>query len=951
MNRTITCLFVSLLFIGFINANPVDKKVAKDVAIKFYKHNAPTEILNFSIKESFKTNYKSLTSYYTFVFEAGGFVMVSADDVIIPILGYSYKGELVKGNNNPTAEYWFNSYNENINKIIKSNIDNNETINEWNRIINETFMRNERSVDPLITTTWGQSGTYNDYCPSGVPTGCVATAIAQIMNYHEFPENGASWHLYNHSTYGMQMADFSTSEYDWENMPNTSGSDAVAWLMYHCGVSVDMNYDPSGSGAPGENVTYALANYFKYDQSINYVYASDYTTYDWKLLLKGNLDDGLPVFYGGSGELGGHAFVCDGYDNNDLFHFNWGWDGCQDGYFAIGSLNPGGISFNNSNSAAINIKPSVEGDEDFLWVKKFSGFPNESTAASYISVVDSNVAWTIGRDGTGSGVRYRTFTRTTTGGSIWSGSNVHDYGTAFSMIYGVSATTAYIAVWGTGIDNHIIKTTDGGENWNSILTGSGSDSFLNVGQFFDENNGVVQGDPVNGDYELYTTVNGGLDWTRIEGASIPDPEDASEYGITGLYDAVADTIWYTTNNGYIYKSEDKGYTWNKYQILSVTSTANIDVAFSADAQHGLAIVFVGDSREKFVTDDGGETWDPLNATGNFYYNDVCAIPGTANSFVSVGANFQTPFMGISYSIDGGQTWTDYSDYYKNSQFISIAMVSETKGFAGAFCGEFSKGMWMLGEAESTVIPDFEVSETDVCLNEEVIFTNISIGDADSIRWHFGDGAVPLTATGSGPHIVYYTTAGNKTLSLTAYMEGESITETKNDYISVSIIPEANFTYEFDDENIYLVSFINLSTNTNELTTYKWSFEDNAQSFMENPTYIFNNTGSYDVKLTVYNSYYCFDDTTITVNINNVSVSNLESNNHISIYPIPATSQVTIYSLVKSRIEIFNITGQKILSFVTENKTEHIDVSQFEKGVYLIKIENSENSITKKLIIE
>ena len=137
MIKTITCLFVSLLFIGFINANPVDKKVAKDVAIKFYKYNAPSEISNFSVRESFKTNNKGLTTYYTFVFEAGGFVMVSADDAIIPVLGYSYKGELVKGKNNPVAESWFNSYNEDISKIVKSKLDNTKTNKEWNNIINE----------------------------------------------------------------------------------------------------------------------------------------------------------------------------------------------------------------------------------------------------------------------------------------------------------------------------------------------------------------------------------------------------------------------------------------------------------------------------------------------------------------------------------------------------------------------------------------------------------------------------------------------------------------------------------------------------------------------------------------------------------------------------------------------------------------------------------------------
>jgi len=355
MSRSITLFIIGLLFTSMAFATPVDKKTAKEVAISFYKTNAPDNFTDFSVKETFKDSYKGETSYYIFAFKSGGFVMVAADDAVKPILGYSFKGEFRKSIDNPVAESWFEEYKLRIDNIRTNASDNNETKAEWNNLLNGSSTKNEKTVDPLVETTWGQGNSYNDYCPSNVPVGCVATTMAQIMNYHEYPANGVGWHMFSHSTYGTQIAYFSDGNYDYSSMPNSGGNDDVAWLMYHCGVAVDMNYAPGGSGAQSVDVTYAMANYFKFDQSINYISKANYTDAEWKATLKVDLDNGLPVYYSGSGDAGGHAFVCDGYNSNDYFHFNWGWDGYLDGYFAIGSLNPGGDSFNADNGVVVII--------------------------------------------------------------------------------------------------------------------------------------------------------------------------------------------------------------------------------------------------------------------------------------------------------------------------------------------------------------------------------------------------------------------------------------------------------------------------------------------------------------------------------------------------------------------------------------------------------------------
>jgi hypothetical protein len=209
----------------------------------------------------------------------------------------------------------------------------------------------------------------------------VATAMAQVMKFWNYPTTGTGFHSYNHSKYGTLNANFGSTTYNWANMPNqlTSSSSseqktAVATLMYHCGVSVDMDYDVSANGGSGAYVIsstppkthcaeYALKTYFGYKSTLQGIQKNDYTQTQWINLLKTELDASRPVLYAGFGD-GGHCFIADGYNNNNYFHFNWGWSGSCDGYFALNALNPesGGIgsgagTYNNGQQAVIGIEP------------------------------------------------------------------------------------------------------------------------------------------------------------------------------------------------------------------------------------------------------------------------------------------------------------------------------------------------------------------------------------------------------------------------------------------------------------------------------------------------------------------------------------------------------------------------------------------------------------------
>jgi len=205
---------------------------------------------------------------------------------------------------------------------------------EWQDILDGNIAKGVKAAGPLLETLWNQEPYYNDLCPQNTPIGCVATAMSQIMRYHQWPQNGIGWHKYEHTAYGTQYAHFEETTYSWSSMPiqltsNSTNDEilAVATLCYHAGVSVDMNYDPEGSGAFSRDVLYALTNYFNYDPTTIQIHTFDSTNQtNWINMIKAEIDAGRPVYYAGSSDAsGGHAWVCDGYNDGNELHINWGW--------------------------------------------------------------------------------------------------------------------------------------------------------------------------------------------------------------------------------------------------------------------------------------------------------------------------------------------------------------------------------------------------------------------------------------------------------------------------------------------------------------------------------------------------------------------------------------------------------------------------------------------------
>ncbi|MDD2889673.1 MAG: C10 family peptidase [bacterium] len=372
-----------VLFLGnFLFAAPVSIQTAEKVAKNWYYDKGNLTKSEISVTNNFIESSDKGNVFYIFNFKPNGFVIVSAEDATVPILGYSFEGQYTAANHPIQFDEWMNNYKEqiiyareHITKAPRQNAD------QWNNLIIEPqyFVKGakEKAVSPFITTTWAQENIsastpviYNTQCPTIGSThclvGCAAVAMGQIMKYYNHPTQGVGSHSY-YDTAGCAQtvsANFGTTTYDWTNMPNSLSSstttqrNAVGTLLFHCGVAVNMRYGTSASGAYVPSPVYALKTYFSYNENLGIIYKSSYADTVWARIMRTELDSSRPVLYSGQGS-GGHAFVMDGYSTNTYFHFNWGWEGSENGYFYLNDLTPASYNFNSNQGAIILIKPAV----------------------------------------------------------------------------------------------------------------------------------------------------------------------------------------------------------------------------------------------------------------------------------------------------------------------------------------------------------------------------------------------------------------------------------------------------------------------------------------------------------------------------------------------------------------------------------------------------------------
>ena len=374
MKKRIFTLMLLLLAATFAaEANPVDLRCAREVAMRFMNANAKTPLRGLDDLQLVTTYNISCGDAAFYVFNTpNGFVIVSADDCATPILGYSNEGQFDVENIPIQLQEYLQDFVEQIQYGIVNHLEADErTVQQWELVKTIgwlTNIRTDETVEPLVSTIWNQNCYYNAMCPEDengpcgrVYAGCVATAMAQIMRYWSYPERGTGSLSYTPPGYPEQSVNFGATTYDWGNMPNSLEASsspeqisAVATLIWHCGVSTYMQYGYDGSGT----VLYynTLIDYFNYSDELSMDYRNNYSDASWKAKLKDCLSLGRPIYYCGSSVMSAHAFVCDGYDNNDMFHFNLGWSGSHNGYYAINAL----YGYNSSQLACFNIHPQGE---------------------------------------------------------------------------------------------------------------------------------------------------------------------------------------------------------------------------------------------------------------------------------------------------------------------------------------------------------------------------------------------------------------------------------------------------------------------------------------------------------------------------------------------------------------------------------------------------------------
>lgn len=374
MKRTTTILIAICVSALFANGKQISQNAALSAARKYSRTGQVAPAKNL---RSDKTNN---APYYAFNLEQG-YVIVSGDDEMTELVGYAENGFFDAENVPPQMQLWLDGYAEYV-----------AAVQSGKAKARKILLSDSPSVvvEPLVTTKWNQDAPFNNFAPEYTDdnnntqrcaTGCAATAMAQIMKFHNWPEQGVGHYSYEHQSFGTISSNFSEHVYDWTNMIDRYNNgeysnvqaDAVALLMKDCGVSLNMNYGPV-SGASIYSYTPAFKNYFRY--SSRTVNRSGCETAEFTKIITDELQEGRPIIYCGTGEDGGHAFVVDGYDTNYFLHVNWGWGGYSDGYFDMNNMDPTGLGIGGGsgafkwNQGIVLARPLKDGVEPYEFIQQ-----------------------------------------------------------------------------------------------------------------------------------------------------------------------------------------------------------------------------------------------------------------------------------------------------------------------------------------------------------------------------------------------------------------------------------------------------------------------------------------------------------------------------------------------------------------------------------------------------
>lgn len=471
-----------------------------------------------------------------------------------------------------------------------------------------------------------------------------------------------------------------------------------------------------------------------------------------------------------------------------------------------------------TQTAYVNVTIQPYGE----WIEEVSAFTAASRGINHISIVDPNVVWALAYDGTATAANVQEFTKTINGGATWTPGtiNVQNTNLGISMIHAFDANKAWLAAYPTaaGQTGGIWITNNGGTTWTrqNTATFSNAASFTNIVHFWDANIGFCQGDPINGEFEMYTTINGGTTWTLVPAANIPNPLNANEFGYVRGIEVVGDHVWFTTSVGRVYHSTNRGVNWtvNTSPVAdfggAVTTgvTANLSYASTTDG------LIVNNSGAVYKTVNGGTSWTPVITTGSVFTNGLCFIEGTNIAFTTGAA---AGASGSSYSADGGTTW----NIIDTEQHLYVEFTNPSVGWSGWFNADaVTAGIWKWNNLSSTMVPDFSTSPLTVCVNAPVNYTDNTSGSAPvSWQWLF-PGGTPSTSTLQNP-VVTYASAGIYDVTLTVIDAISQTSETKLNYITV-VAPVVAPSVISGPNSICALTTNTYSVINNPTVVYNWT---------------------------------------------------------------------------------------------------------------------------------
>lgn len=871
MKKTLL-LFAMMLFGLSAMAKPVDQATAARVATNFWNAHREAGVKQLATTMS-PLVYEDFDAFYVFTpADAAGFVIVAADDRVMPVLAYSFSNYFSTENEN--ARYWLGQYQEQIaqwrnNEAVASV----EVTAQWKAYASSPESDTPQpltAVAPLVTTQWSQSPYYNDLCPYDAQyqqravTGCAATAMAQVMKYWSFPTHGWGSYSYVEDDYGTLSANFGATTYAWSNMPtqltaasSTVQRNAVATLMYHCGVAIEMDYGVGGSSAylsrwdiNYPSVESALIRYFGYNENLHDEDRDVYSDAQWKAMIKAEIDANRPVLYRGQDTSGGHAFICDGYNAAETqFHFNWGWDGYCDGYYSLSNLAPstGGTGGNTSGtynmyqSILVGVMPGngPAVDVNSCAIIRFPYTMNFDGLRDCWSIYDAN--------GDGQTWDYDMFSGRGVNGSscaaIWYAEEADDYlispyitvADSFTVswqvkVYSASWPETYQVYAGnTLIFSETLSNTEFVSRQATFAVAPGDTSYLIFRYVSDDEYALFLDDIV---------INrNSTDTTQTEQYIIlvqsADPTMGTVSG-GGIYLAGTNvTITATANDGYHFSAWNDGNT-NATRTITVTADAMYTAYFEEDASQDCFITSFPYTENFDDTttysclgvldfNHDGETWGLIDSFGTNYSravfimyavnaDDILSLPG-----IVTPGTYTVTWKAMAYSGNYPETYQVYAGMENmifNETLSSTSYVTRTATFTVAAGDTVNVAFrYISNDMYAFFLDDITISQGTAPQPTQYTITvqsaDPTMGTVSGGGTYAAGSSVTISATAnSGYHFTQWNdgnTSATRTITVTAdatYIAGFEADTPNPPVVNDCFITSFPYTENFDDTTTY-----------------------------------------------------------------------------------------------------------------------------------------------------